>query len=106
MFEEFAIGNWRNSVMELIIPRPLKLEHEESHLLQNRLLIADTIGIKLDSDRPRVEIVQPYFDFKRMLLGAGRNIDCSETQAAPVVIQRMLPSTTCRPSALPFAVRA
>jgi len=55
---------------------------QKSHLLQNRILTAGTVGIKLDSDRPRVKIVQPYFDFKRMLFGAGRHFDCFETQAA------------------------
>jgi hypothetical protein len=64
---------------------------QKSHLLQNRILTSDTVGIKLDSDGPRVEIVQPYFDFKCMPFGTGRHIDCSESQGTPIAIQRMLP---------------
>ena len=52
---------------------------------------SDSVRIKLDSHRIRVEIVQKDVDFKQVVVCVGFNPHVSEAQRTPLLIQRMLP---------------
>ena len=61
------------------------------HFLPYGIAAVDSVGIKLDSHRIRVEIIEKDLDLKDVLVRVGLDLHVAEAQRGPFLFQSMLP---------------